>query len=150
MKFEEAFKLMREGKKMTTGDYLKGNYFYIGDCGNLKFYDSTTKKVVDGAYCLGSNIFTSDWYEYKKYKNSILDEAEKKYLENVLRPFRKMVVSIRKGFIYYKQCYCLIVEFKSGEQFYFPNFNSQSNMYVNMKTNKSYTLKDLGLFEKER
>lgn len=43
MRFEEAFKAMRNGKKLTT-PRLKPNYLYLDQCENGQFY------VNDGIY----------------------------------------------------------------------------------------------------
>lgn len=77
-------------------------------------------------------------------KTEILDKKEKRYLRNVIRPFRDRVRSIVKhesidyaGKSYIgidlKDYYWVLPDFKSDE------------MYKNMKERKPYTLKELGL-----
>ena len=78
----------------------------------------------------------------------ILDDAEKKYLSAVIKPFRDDVREIRKiqsiyrlpddGKEYIKICMC------SGEEINFPYFRKGS-MYKEMETGKRYTLEELGL-----
>lgn len=145
MKFEEALKLMREGKKMTTDHYKKGNYFYI-NFGELFFYDSKEKTAKYGPGCLGNDIVNGGWYEYKE---SILTEKEKTYLENVIRPFKDEVKTIS----HLKDIRFQLVEYISiyincFERICLPNF-SAGTMYKGMELNKKYTIEELGLFEKE-
>ena len=88
--------------------------------------------------------------EYKKAKltleveEPILDDAERKYLSDVIRPFRNEIEHIRKiRNDYYKEEYILIY-FKDGLNMTFPYFK-KGTMYKKMKLNKEYTLKDLNL-----
>ena len=86
--------------------------------------------------------------EYKTiYKNDeILDSTEKKYLETIIRPFRDKVKYIAKvdrdiGRQHIAICH------DDGlyiEHINLPYFKS-GTMYVGMKSNKEYTLEELGL-----
>lgn len=84
--------------------------------------------------------------ELKKYEQ-ILDTAEKRYLKNVIRPFKDRVISIIKendfGDDYIK------IELENGDFANLPNF-AKGTMYKGMKKEKKYTLKQLGLFEEDR
>ena len=62
-----------------------------------------------------------------KLQKTLLDKEEKEYLESVLKPFKDKVTYIRK-------------EKSSNGDYY---------IYVNMKPERAYTLKELGLFEEE-
>ena len=79
-------------------------------------------------------------YELKK---EILDEKEKEYLSNVIRPFRDKVLYIvkkRNGVgIYY-----ILFVMKEDIAFSFPNFE-ENTMYRGMKVDKEYSLEELGL-----
>ena len=83
--------------------------------------------------------------ELKKYE-SILDTAEKRYLKNVIRPFKDRVISIIKendfGDDYIK------IELKNGDIAILPNF-AKGTMYKGMRSEKKYTLKELELFEED-
>ena len=80
-------------------------------------------------------------------KKPILDEVERKYLSNIVKPFRNKVIYIIKfsnannheyiGIRYYD-------DDKTMNQLIFPNFEKNS-MYKGMKANKKYTLEELGL-----
>ena len=77
-------------------------------------------------------------------EKEILDDAEKEYLLNVIKPFKDKVKFIRK-------CNALSGEFihisiinETG--IFLPNFK-KNTMYEGMETDKKYTLKELGLDE---
>lgn len=82
--------------------------------------------------------------EYKTVfsKEEILDKAEKKYLANVIRPFRSKVRSV------YKMVSISNKEFINiqlrDENFPLPYFE-KGTMYKEMQTGKRYTLEELGL-----
>lgn len=77
----------------------------------------------------------------------ILDEAEKRYLRAVIRPFRDRVISIAK--IGYNDRYFIAIKIQSKftlskmEHTDLPIFNT--DMYEGIESNKDYTLKELGL-----
>lgn len=83
-----------------------------------------------------------------KHMEPILDDAEKKYLSAVIKPFRDDVKDIIKiesiyrlpddGAEYIKICMC------SDEEINLPYFR-YGTMYKGMEPNKKYTLKELGL-----
>lgn len=83
----------------------------------------------------------------KEENKQILDNAEKRYLENVIRPFKDRVISVIKendfGDDYIK------IELKNGDIAILPNF-AKGTMYKGMKSEKKYTLKELGLFEEDK
>lgn len=82
-----------------------------------------------------------------EYKPEILDEAEKRYLKGVIRPFRDKVKTIKKqqeirdneedkSFI--------DISVDDDTDIMLPYFDTDM-MYKGMKTNKKYTLEELGL-----
>ena len=79
-------------------------------------------------------------------KLEILDEVEKRYLSNVIRPFRNKVKSIKKTDNYMngtKNQY-ITITYKDDYSTDFPNFRPNT-MYKGMKEYKEYTLEELGL-----
>ena len=88
-------------------------------------------------------------YEIIKIPKPILNEKEKKYLSNVIKPFRDKVISITNFYeesidnnfieIEVKQNYCNENGYVS-----FPYFK-KGTMYKGMKLDKKYTLEELGL-----
>ena len=75
-------------------------------------------------------------------KEEILDEAEKRYLRNFIRPFRDKVKAIRKTDNNMNEY--ITVTYKNGLNTDFPNFKPNT-MYKGMELYKEYTLKELGL-----
>ena len=82
-----------------------------------------------------------------EYKEQILDDVEKKYLSEVIKPFRKNVINICKFYYESNKRYISIqVRHESGYSDYvnLPNFNADT-MYKGMEVEKSYTLEELDL-----
>ena len=75
----------------------------------------------------------------------ILDKEEKKYLENVIRPFRDKVKHIKKLQIYesLQHIQIIITIFDCVNLPYF----KENTMYKGMELDKEYTLEELGLFK---
>ena len=79
----------------------------------------------------------------EEYESPILDDVEKEYLSDVIRPFRDRVESIAKctnGGMYQ-----IAIYFKDKRLFVLPVFSRESSMYKGMQTFKYYSLKELGL-----
>ena len=85
----------------------------------------------------------------KEEKKEILDKIEKEYLENLLRPFRNKVETIRKCVYDIDTEYLTIYMKNSCDTFNLPNFKPNT-MYKGMEQYKEYTLKELGLFESKK
>ena len=79
-------------------------------------------------------------------KAEILDEAEKRYLRGVIRPFRDRVKYIQKFTFSTGKAKITIKTEKDNDTWYVssPLFEIDS-MYKNMKPDKEYTLEELGL-----
>jgi hypothetical protein len=86
-------------------------------------------------------------------EEKILDEDEKRYIKNIVRPFRDKVISICKR--EYDDIYeyiTIIYQDKNQEatremRMYLPNFRANT-MYTGMSLDKHYTLEDLGIIFK--
>lgn len=84
-------------------------------------------------------------------ETDILDEAEKRYLRAVIRPFRDRVISISKYFYVFDNAYaidiCVIssvtMKIFEKEIIRLPLFKNER--YKGMKKNKAYTLEELDL-----
>ena len=78
-------------------------------------------------------------------KQEILDEAEKRYLRGVIRPFRDKVKRITKNasLVINNKAY-ITIGIENSCEIVFPYFDKDT-MYKGMKDNKGYTLEELGL-----
>lgn len=74
----------------------------------------------------------------------ILDETEKEYLNNVIKPFREKVTSIQKDGNRLKEYIKICI--KNDANIGLPDFETDT-MYKGMKIYKEYTLTELGLEE---
>lgn len=78
------------------------------------------------------------------YKEPILDEVEKKYLSDVIRPFRKEVETISKFQTWANDAHYIYIEMKDRRGCTLPFF-PKGTMYKGMKAGRHYSLKELGL-----
>lgn len=89
----------------------------------------------------------------KEYKEPILDEAEKKYLEGVLKPFKDRVKWIQKDYNRLtgeeRIQFCVYCWYGKENRIGLPWFDANT-MYKGMEGSKEYSLQDLGLFEGEK
>ena len=74
----------------------------------------------------------------------ILDDAEKRYLKGVIRPFRDKVKYMLKNSLNEEFISIVLEDKERREYFNFPYFKT-GTMYKEMKSNKRYTLEELGL-----
>lgn len=75
-------------------------------------------------------------------KEQILDDAEKRYLRGVIKPFRNDVLGIKKKECVIDEFIAIII--KNCQIIYLPLFK-EGTMYCGMEENKRYTLEELGL-----
>lgn len=113
------------------------NVTYIGEINN-HFKDKILGKIIK----IEKPSYTTV-YEAKK---EILDEAEKRYLKQVIRPFKNKVKCIKK-FIFPTGSAIIQIEIKRDNCIWHMNLPpfSTNDMYKGMKDDKKYTLEDLGL-----
>lgn len=95
--------------------------------------DSYTKSLTDDIL---------DWMA-RPYKEPILDEVERKYLSDVIRPFRKKVDTISKFHTVNTMQY-IYFQMKDKNGWTLPLFK-KGTMYKGMVQGKHYTLDELGL-----
>lgn len=91
-----------------------------------------------------SDFFTTnilDWMA-QEYKEEILNYAEKKYLREVIEPFREEVIAIEKLETPTGEEYILII-FKD-DSMHFPSFKKDT-MYKGLELEKRYTPEELRL-----
>ena len=130
---------------------------------NLEHYLERLKSVVKEAYGSPQTIFysiqkymdpeikhnntaySSDILEWmaQEYREPLLEPEEKKYLSEVIRPFRKEVESIRK--LNGPQRGQAFIQIQVGDDYLrLPNFE-KDRMYKGMEYNKTYKPEELGL-----
>lgn len=129
---------------------MKFNGFKIID----KIFTSGEIKIRkdDGNYCYYTREMLAEVKRLTKYETiykreePILDEKEKEYLANVIKPFRDKVKYIVKSNCFIKDFISIFLynDFKDIESIEFPYFQKDT-MYKNMKLDKEYTLEELGL-----
>lgn len=121
----------------------------VGDCidiacDNCLFYGKENK-------CL---FMCKKWLNEEPIE-PILSDAEKRYLENVLRPFQDRVKFITKNRTNMHHEYLSMVVMthhnndKMTTYMEFPYFERET-MYIGMEPNKVYTIEELGLFGKSK
>ena len=80
----------------------------------------------------------------KEAEEPILDDAEKKYLSAVIKPFRGKVSYISKQKNLDSTMEFIHIDLSDDDVVDFPNFKANT-MYKGMELYKSYTLEELGL-----
>lgn len=135
----------RDGRKrIVQGENLKkinGDYGY--DLGAYR--EDLTEKYDDENFDIIKVERPAGYTTVFERKKEILDETEKRYLRDVIRPFRNKVISIRK-----MKNPCrnnkeyIAIELKKEESIVFPEFKEKS-MYKGMHKNKAYSIEQLGL-----
>ena len=77
-----------------------------------------------------------------KISKPALDDKEKEYLSNVIKPFRDKVISISKKSANYGEFIDIVID--EAEDIYLPYFKP-GKMYQGIGVNREYTLEELGL-----
>ncbi len=120
---------------VINGIYYNGNIDYI-----ILFLKG---KVTDERFGKIIKIEEPIYQTVYEHKEEILDEAEKRYLKAVIRPFRARMKYIMKEDINYATKEYIRIDL-GREMINLPKFDSGS-MYKGMKLEKKYTLEELGL-----
>lgn len=134
-------------EKETNLEHYKGRLKKILRAGykdpQTVFHD--IKASIDPEIQRTSDFFTSSILEWmaQEYREPILDYAEKKYLSEVIRPFRKEVTGIvkEKDMIY---CQDFITILVGDDYASLPRF-AKGTMYKGMEYDKTYKPEELGL-----
>lgn len=75
----------------------------------------------------------------------LLTQKEKKYLENVIKPFKDRVSGIEVNSFWYDKCWLAIHIFNDCK-IEFPLFK-KGTIYRGIELDRNYTLEELGLFK---
>lgn len=155
-KYEKEIKEIIEKKE--TAIAIDKNLNKLKCCSNIACSDCLFN--TNGTMICAYNAVKWLMKEYKE--PPILEESEKRYLENVIRPFKDRIIYVAKD-----ECVktyenpnakiyeCIYIMYKDSSKkqnpFYmgFPCFE-KGTMYKGMELGKRYTLKGLGLCEGEK
>lgn len=124
---------------------------------NVNYCDLETELVAMGVYtrgvCRHSECKECErrlraWLS-EDYRQPVLYEVERKYLSDVIKPFRGIVTGVSKELFYgegTKEYISIVIQHESGfrERVNLPNFERNA-MYKGMEINKKYALEELGL-----
>ena len=123
--------------------YIKNRYYkYRLTEKSIEYYDGLNQQWSNCYYIILGLLNGDD----EIIKKPILDDVERKYLSNVIKPFRKQVVSICKlDNINYE---CIVIKYHNISGYTgtvcFPSFE-KGTMYKGMEAEKRYSLEELGL-----
>lgn len=118
--------------KISNKEFYSDDYGYYGIDSMLNYSDRTIKSI---------SIPTK--HDFVKVK-SVLDNAERRYLHEVIRPFKKRVRYIVKECGYSYDCEKIRIQLEDTNDFELPEFE-EDTMYKGMELNKEYTADQLCL-----
>lgn len=127
-------------KKIVSGDKLYGNDLFT----SLRYYPEDLKDVDGEEKNDIVKVERPVKYETVFEREEVLDETEKKYLTDVIRPFRKRIQFIQKKKEITEINPYIRIVCEDNDKLVFP-YITDNSMYKGMETNKKYTLKELGL-----
>lgn len=132
--------------KFKVGQRVK--IIKTGKIGKIKDIDSNDFTTFGGPnVCYQveyNNIPTISWFTVHDIElvKEVLDEKEKEYLNNIIRPFRDKVIFIKKDSV--RSGEFISIAIKNDVNIDLPNFET-GKMYKGIKLYKKYTLTELGL-----
>ena len=128
-------------KKIVSGDKLYGNDLFAP----LRYYTEDLKDVDEEEEYDIVKVERPVKYETVfERKEEILDEVEKRYLTEVIKPFRKRIQFIQKKKEITEINPYIRIVCEDNDKLVFP-YITDNSMYKGMEVNKKYTLKELGL-----
>lgn len=155
---DETSELFKDSELELVNQFTKVDLKHGDKCtlknGQVIFFDKTSKysfsNIDEQLRYFNDDVSIVKVERPTKYETvfereeEILDETEKRYLSEVIRPFKNKVIFISKegNSIYDEEL--IFIELKNGELISLPYFEINT-MYKGMKKDKKYTLKELGL-----
>lgn len=144
-KMAEVAKLLgvKLGEEFTIKGVNSSYRFKLTAIGLMSSWKNSSKWDSSG---LLEDFITGN-YQISKKTNSVLDEAEKRYLTNIIKPFKEQVIAIVKRSTNYGEFIDIMIdEGDIGDcgNIYLPYFKS-GKMYKGMKVGREYTLEQLAL-----
>lgn len=151
LKMKREIKL-RELTKEQWDNWIENNCNLKMDCKNCPIYNTYCDSSEDENCWINHKDIYSDKFLNQEVEieiPDILDEKEKEYLSNVIKPFRNRVISINKYFYVFDNTCAIEIYILSSVKIFekeiirLPLFRNE--MYKGMKKNKPYTLEELDL-----
>ena len=144
-KMAEVAKLLglKLGEEFTIKGVNSSYRFKLTAIGLMSSWRNSSKWNCSGLL----EDFITGRYQISKNINPVLDPAEKRYLTNIIKPFRKNVKYIRKCRRFsgpYEYINIAYVDSCGDNLLNFPDFKA-NKMYKGMEVNREYTLEQLGL-----
>lgn len=152
MTLNELRDALKQGKALTHISDGMCNYYIQRNGRDFVARGKETDEYV-GPYSLRltAEEILKDNIPYEIYEKPILDKAEKRYLSEVIRPFRKNYkITVKKVRAIGNDEECICIWFYDSKtdspdgMVNLPQFKA-GGMYKGMKANKVYALKELGL-----
>lgn len=140
MNFFEAMQELEKGNKVRNADWKDGLYL-LKEENKIRFSEKIKAK-----YLNDTDLNYGSW---ELYKEPILNDEEKEYISNVIKPFKNRVCYIIKCDILllsYNEEFIQICVNSYNHYINLPIF-TKGSMYKNMKSWYKYSLKELGLDE---
>lgn len=142
-------------RKNVTLEEIANNHFNGCQSDTMKFLLNASFNNFDGTFVI-EEIWTDNCVELNNgflvntitldKVEEILDDKEKEYLASVIKPFKNRTEYIELENSYDADNVYIIIHLEYDDAITLPNFEKDT-MYKNMKVNKKYTLKELGLDE---
>lgn len=144
-KMAEVAKLLgvKLGEEFTIKGVNSSYRFKLTAIGLMSSWKNSSKWNSSGLL----EDFITGHYQISKETYSVLDEAEKRYLTNIIKPFKDQVIAIVKRSANYGEFIDIMIdEGDIGDcgNIYLPYFKS-GKMYKGMKVGREYTLEQLEL-----
>ena len=145
-KMAEVAKLLglKLGEEFTIKGVNSSYRFKLTAIGLMSSWRNSSKWNSSG---LLEEFITGHYQISKEKANSVLDAAEKRYLTNIIKPFKDQVIAIAKRSANYGEFIDIMIdEGDIGDcgNIYLPYFKP-GKMYKGMKVNREYSLEQLGL-----
>lgn len=138
MKFEEITESLKKGEMVCRKGWGENVYIKFNEKGYLFIYPKEVRFVLRVR-----DITKDDW---EVYHEPILDATERRYLRNVIRPFKDKIDYLMISDNVFGVNQVRLGGYGKFEKvlLLFPKFEKDT-MYKGMKVDKPYTLKELGL-----
>lgn len=130
--------VLKKGDKITYRINTTTNTVFINPFKNY------TIKEIEEVYGKLLRIERPTKYETLYEVKEILDDVEREYLSNLIRPFRDKVRFIKKNKCHDAEIEWLCIAIYDEWGINLPNFKSNT-MYKRMELDKGYILEELGL-----